>query len=109
MVMRMTARLNMGIGPSTDGKVIFLYDEIRPSVVCSSLQVYDVELQAGEVVVCDALVGDTVRWEGIGPLVATMRAYVADAENRLSAIQRNSGGKPARSFEARKAAKNQQK
>ena len=81
----------MGIGPSTDGKVIFLYDEIRPSVVCSSLQVYDVELQAGEVVVvCDALVGDTVRWEDIGPLVATMRAYV-------------------RSFEARKAAKNQQK
>jgi hypothetical protein len=28
MAMRMTARLNMGIGPSTDGKVIFLHDEI---------------------------------------------------------------------------------
>jgi hypothetical protein len=57
----------LGLGPSTDGKIIFLYDEIRPSVVCPSLQVYDVELQAGEVaVVCDALVGDTVRWEVSG-------------------------------------------
>ncbi|TIR47761.1 MAG: P-type conjugative transfer protein TrbG [Mesorhizobium sp.] len=45
-----------------DGKVIFLYGEIQPSVVCSPLQVCDVELQAGEVV-RDVLVGDTVRWK----------------------------------------------
>ncbi|WP_240547228.1 P-type conjugative transfer protein TrbG [Mesorhizobium tianshanense] len=45
-----------------DGKVIFLYGEVQPSVVCSPLQVCDIELQAGEVV-RDVLVGDTVRWQ----------------------------------------------
>lgn len=45
-----------------DGKVIFLYGEVQPSVVCSPLQVCDIELQAGEVV-RDVLVGDTVRWK----------------------------------------------
>lgn len=45
-----------------DGKVIFLYGEVQPSVVCSPLQVCDIELQAGEVV-RDILVGDTVRWK----------------------------------------------
>ena len=28
MAMRMTARSKLGIGQSTDGKIIFLYDEI---------------------------------------------------------------------------------
>jgi type IV secretion system protein VirB9 len=45
-----------------DGKVIFLYGEIQPSVVCSPLQVCDIELQPGEIV-RDVLVGDTVRWK----------------------------------------------
>nr|WP_244616877.1 P-type conjugative transfer protein TrbG [Starkeya nomas] len=45
-----------------DGKVVFLYGEIQPSVVCSPLQVCDIELQPGEVV-RDVLVGDTVRWK----------------------------------------------
>nr|WP_233282962.1 P-type conjugative transfer protein TrbG [Agrobacterium tumefaciens] len=45
-----------------DGKVIFLYGEVQPSVVCSPLQVCDIELQGGEVV-RDVLVGDTVRWK----------------------------------------------
>ncbi|MEZ0211616.1 MAG: P-type conjugative transfer protein TrbG [Xanthobacteraceae bacterium] len=45
-----------------DGKVVFLYGEIQPSVVCSPLQVCDIELQSGEVV-RDVLVGDTVRWK----------------------------------------------
>ena len=45
-----------------DGKVIFLFGEIQPSVVCSPLQVCDIELQTGEVV-RDVLVGDTVRWK----------------------------------------------
>lgn len=45
----------------SDGKVIFLFGEVQPSVVCSPLQVCDIELQAGEVV-RDVLVGDTVRW-----------------------------------------------
>jgi type IV secretion system protein VirB9 len=46
----------------TDGKVVFLFGEVQPSVVCSPLQVCDVELQAGEIV-RDVLVGDTVRWK----------------------------------------------
>lgn len=46
----------------SDGKVIFLYGEVQPSVVCSPLQVCDIELQPGEVV-RDVLVGDTVRWK----------------------------------------------
>lgn len=45
-----------------DGKVIFLFGEVQPSVVCSPLQVCDIELQAGEVV-RDVLLGDTVRWK----------------------------------------------
>ncbi|MEO6947721.1 MAG: P-type conjugative transfer protein TrbG [Nitrobacter sp.] len=45
-----------------DGKVIFLYGEVQPSVVCSPLEVCDIELEAGEVV-RDVLVGDTVRWK----------------------------------------------
>lgn len=45
-----------------DGKIVFLFGEIQPSVVCSPLQVCDIELEAGEIV-RDVLVGDTVRWK----------------------------------------------
>ncbi|MDX3808610.1 MAG: P-type conjugative transfer protein TrbG [Bosea sp. (in: a-proteobacteria)] len=45
-----------------DGKVVFLFGEVQPSVVCSPLEVCDIELQPGEVV-RDVLVGDTVRWK----------------------------------------------
>lgn len=50
------------IARGPDGKVVFLYGEVQPTVVCSPLQVCDIELQAGEVV-RDVLVGDTVRWK----------------------------------------------
>ncbi|MCD2175091.1 P-type conjugative transfer protein TrbG [Rhizobium sp. C4] len=45
-----------------DGKVIFLFGETQPSIVCSPLQVCDIELQGGEIV-RDVLIGDTVRWK----------------------------------------------
>ena len=45
-----------------DGKVIFLFGEVQPSIVCSPLQVCDIELQPGEVV-HDVLLGDSVRWK----------------------------------------------
>ncbi|WP_051335031.1 P-type conjugative transfer protein TrbG [Bradyrhizobium sp. Ai1a-2] len=45
-----------------DGKVVFLFGEVQPSIVCSPLEVCDIELEAGEVV-RDVLVGDTVRWK----------------------------------------------
>lgn len=54
---------NQGVvtrGP--DGKVIFLFGQVQPSIVCSPLQVCDIELQPGEIV-RDVLLGDTVRWK----------------------------------------------
>ncbi len=45
-----------------DGKVVFLFGQVQPSVVCSPLQVCDIELQPGEIV-RDVLLGDTVRWK----------------------------------------------
>jgi len=45
-----------------DGQVIYLYGETQPTVVCSPLQLCEIQLQAGEVV-RDVLVGDTVRWQ----------------------------------------------
>lgn len=50
------------VANGSDGKVVFLFGETQPSVVCSPLQVCDIELQGGEVV-RDVLVGDTVRWK----------------------------------------------
>lgn len=45
-----------------DGKVTFLFGQTQPSVICSPLQVCDIELEQGEVV-RDVLVGDSVRWK----------------------------------------------
>lgn len=45
-----------------DGKVVFLYGAAQPVVVCSPLQVCDIQLQEGELVQ-DVLVGDAVRWK----------------------------------------------
>lgn len=45
-----------------DGQVIYLYGETQPTVVCSPLQLCEIQLQAGEAV-RDVLVGDTVRWQ----------------------------------------------
>lgn len=45
-----------------DGKVVFLFGQTQPSVICSPLQVCDIELQGGEIV-RDVLLGDTVRWK----------------------------------------------
>jgi type IV secretion system protein TrbG len=50
------------VAKGADGKVIFMFGETQPSVVCSPLQVCDIELQGGEIV-RDVLVGDTVRWK----------------------------------------------
>lgn len=50
------------VAKGADGKVVFLFGETQPSVVCSPLQVCDIELQGGEIV-RDVLVGDTVRWK----------------------------------------------
>lgn len=46
----------------SDGKVIYLFGQSQPSVVCSPLQLCEIELQAGETL-RDLLVGDSVRWK----------------------------------------------
>lgn len=61
----LSSQWQQGQGVTTrgsDGKVVFLYGQVQPTVVCSPLQVCDIELQTGEVV-RDVLVGDTVRWK----------------------------------------------
>jgi type IV secretion system protein TrbG len=45
----------------TEGKVVFLFGESQPSVICAPLQVCDIELEAQESVK-DVLLGDSVRW-----------------------------------------------
>lgn len=45
-----------------DGKIVYLYGLAQPVVLCSPLQVCDIELEAGEAV-RDVLLGDTVRWK----------------------------------------------
>ncbi|PSJ51343.1 P-type conjugative transfer protein TrbG [Pseudaminobacter soli (ex Li et al. 2025)] len=50
------------VAKGPDGKVMFLFGETQPSVICSPLQVCDIELQGGEIV-RDVLIGDTVRWK----------------------------------------------
>jgi type IV secretion system protein VirB9 len=44
-----------------DGKVVFLFGQSQPSVICAPLQVCDIELEAQEGVK-DVLLGDSVRW-----------------------------------------------
>jgi type IV secretion system protein TrbG len=44
-----------------EGKVVFLFGESQPSVICAPLQVCDIELEAQETV-RDVLLGDSVRW-----------------------------------------------
>jgi type IV secretion system protein VirB9 len=56
--------INQGDMPvmEADGKIVYLYGATLPSVVCSPLQLCDLELQPAEVVK-DVHVGDTVRWK----------------------------------------------
>lgn len=49
------------VGAGDQGKVVFVFGESQPSVICAPLQVCDIELEAGETVK-DVLLGDSVRW-----------------------------------------------
>ncbi len=44
-----------------EGKVVFLYGQGQPSIICAPLQVCDIELEAQESIK-DVLLGDSVRW-----------------------------------------------
>lgn len=56
--------------PGVDGKVMFTFGATLPSVVCSPLQVTDIELEPGETVKDGGLhIGDPVRWN-VSPAVS---------------------------------------
>src|SRR6266851_5725798 len=48
--------------PGKDGRVVYSYGSGLPTVVCAPLRVCMVELQAGERLVGEPHIGDSVRW-----------------------------------------------
>jgi type IV secretion system protein VirB9 len=48
--------------PGPDGRVMYLYGAGLPTVVCAPLRVCMIELQAGERIVGEPHIGDSVRW-----------------------------------------------
>src|SRR4029077_13268451 len=48
--------------PGPDGRVIYSYGAGLPTIVCAPLRVCMIELQAGEKVVGEPHIGDSVRW-----------------------------------------------
>lgn len=46
---------------SDDGRVLFIYGQSAPTIICAPLRVCDLELETGEVVQ-DVNVGDKIRW-----------------------------------------------
>ncbi len=61
-----------GVGtptPGPDGRVLYIFGQGMPVMVCAPLRVCAVELQPGEHLQSQPQVGDTRRWE-ITPLMA---------------------------------------
>jgi P-type conjugative transfer protein TrbG len=50
------------VAGGADGRVVFVFGESMPTVVCSPLRMCDIELQTGEQVVDTPHIGDNVRW-----------------------------------------------
>ncbi len=55
--------------PGKDGRVVYVYGAGMPIMVCSPLRICVVELQAGEKLVGEPQIGDSVRWE-VSPATA---------------------------------------
>jgi type IV secretion system protein VirB9 len=49
------------VGAGDQGKVVFVFGESQPSIICAPLQICDIELEPRETVK-DVLLGDSVRW-----------------------------------------------
>jgi len=65
---------------TTDGRVVYTYGVGLPTIVCAPLRVCSMELQAGEHIIGEPQIGDSVRWE-VSP--ATMGT---DAEATLVSV-----------------------
>jgi type IV secretion system protein VirB9 len=62
---------NPGAMPLRDsgGRVVFVFSESAPTIVCAPLRICDIELEPGEVVQNEPHIGDAVRWR-IAPAVS---------------------------------------
>ncbi len=52
-----------------NGRVMFMYGDSAPTIICAPLRVCDIELEPGEIVQGTPHVGDTVRWK-VSPAVS---------------------------------------
>jgi len=59
--------------PSADGRVVYLYGVGLPTIVCAPLRVCSLELQAGEHILGEPQIGDSVRWE-VSPAISGVDA-----------------------------------
>jgi len=50
------------VAGGSDGRVVFVFGETMPTVVCAPLRMCDIELQPGEQVMDQPHIGDAVRW-----------------------------------------------
>lgn len=50
------------VAGGSDGRVVFVFGETMPTVVCAPLRMCEIELQPGEQVVDQPHIGDAVRW-----------------------------------------------
>ncbi|MCD0253087.1 P-type conjugative transfer protein TrbG [Xanthomonas campestris pv. campestris] len=57
-----TGNNNAIVAGGADGRVVFVFGETMPTVVCAPMRMCEIELQAGEQVVDVPHVGDAVRW-----------------------------------------------
>jgi type IV secretion system protein TrbG len=57
--------------PGPDGRVMYSYGAGLPTVVCAPLRVCMIELQAGEKIVGDPHIGDSVRWNILPAMYGT--------------------------------------
>lgn len=54
-----------------EGKVVFVYGQSAPTVLCAPLRVCDIELEPGETVMGEPHAGDPVRWDVEPAIVGT--------------------------------------
>jgi type IV secretion system protein VirB9 len=59
--------------PTADGRVVYLYGVGLPTIVCAPLRVCSLELQAGEHILGEPQIGDSVRWE-VSPAISGVDA-----------------------------------
>ena len=73
--------------PGPDGRVVYTYGAGLPTVVCAPLRVCIVELQAGEQLVGEPQIGDSVRWN-----IAPALYGKADGQTTLIVVKPQDSG-----------------